>query len=230
MPVINIFGSLQRSPNRLSVTANFYEVIVPPNVLAVDLDTVKLYLRLDVADTGEDSILTLFVDTAVELFEKYTGRTLFQTTFRTFRDQFFSRQFVLIRAPLVTFLTFDYIKNGILTPVDPSIFYTTNEDPYSRIILKVDEVFPTDIDIEKQAIQITFIAGIADNSNVYPNDIKIGLLQLIAFLYENRGDCNLATLGVEKLPASSVAIFNKYRIFNIVSPNYQEAIENDMPF
>jgi len=217
-------GAPQIVPNQIRSIQNRYEIVTPNTALPITLALVKQYLRLDLTNTGEDEILTLFVKTALELFEKYTNRILLRTVFKAFKDQFYSPQFDLIRSPFVSLTSYEYRVSGILTPVDPTLFYVTNETDYSRIILKEDKVYPTDIDNQKQSIEIVFTAGIADASDIFPSDISVALLQTVSALYENRGDCATSTINVENLPANVVSIYNKYRIINIVAPNYREGV------
>lgn len=217
-------GVAQVAPTDIRAISRNYKVITPPSSLPVTLLLVKQYLRLDITDTVEDEILTLFIETAISLFEKFTHRILLQTEFKTFRDQFYSVQFDLLRSPFVSLTSFEYKVSGLLTTVPADLYYLTDENFYSRIILQRDQVWPTDIDIEKQAIEIVFKSGIGDVGNVIPKDITTALLQTVANLYENRGDCNSSTLEKEMLPRNVIAIYNKYRILNVVAPNYRESI------
>src|SRR3546814_16277665 len=52
-----------------------YEVSAPAG-LAVSLNTVKLFLKIDVSDTSRDDELTLLVADAIDMVERYTNRLL----------------------------------------------------------------------------------------------------------------------------------------------------------
>ena len=190
-----------------------YNVTTAPANLPVSLDTVKAYLKL--SGSAEDDILTMFIQAASEICEKYTSRTLINTTYTTFRDDF-NDNFLLRRSKLQSITSFEYLLNGVLTAVDSSIYGVTDESDYSSIYLKDDMCFPTiDADIP-DAIKIVFVAGYGATSANIPAALRLALLAHIAFLYANRGDCGDCG---DKLPATVKAVYNKYKIINIGSPD-----------
>ena len=85
---------------------------------------------------------------------------------------------------------------------------------YSQIFLKEDQEWPTNIDLVPQAVEIIFTSGYGATEASVPADVKIALLSHIAFMYENRGDCNTGDIG-DKLPLNVRTLYNKIRLINI---------------
>ena len=190
-----------------------YVVDVPPVNLAVSLDTVKAWLKLDPSVTSQDAILTLLIEAATECAEKISDRTFITTTFLTFRNSF-RPAIELRRSIFQNLVSFKYTVNSLLVDVDSILFYPTFQTGYSQIILRVDSEYPTDGDDILQGIQIKFKVGYGDDPSDIPSALRIALLNHIAALYENRGDCDMAS-SEKSLPSTSRAIYNKYKILEM---------------
>jgi uncharacterized phiE125 gp8 family phage protein len=196
-----------------------YEVVSGPNNLPVTLEQVKEQLKIDY-DTDDD-LLTLYIEAATDLFQSYTNRILINTTFKTYFDCF-RQSFELARSKLQSLVAFQYLVNGVFTDVDSSIYYVTNEVLYSRVYIPDPENFPTDKDDLYQSISIEFVAGYGDDSTDVPADIQSALLQVVADLYENRGDCSDCSCSdVMSLPSYARMIYNKYRIMTAFGSPYR---------
>lgn len=185
-----------------------YFVTVPNTNPFIDLQVVKDYLKID--GTDDDAYITLLIQAVGNFFQDYTGRTLLTTTYETFRD-FFNCYFLLKKSPFQSVESIEYLKDNTLTLVDSSIYYATKESIYSSILLAQNKSWPSDADCRLQAIKITFKAGYGDTSADIPQEIIIGMLQHIADLYENRGDCNDCRC-VEKLPSATKLVYDLYKI------------------
>ena len=55
-----------------------------------------------------------------------------------------------------------------------------------------DKTFPV-VDTRKQAVEIIFVVGYGAADTDMPEDAKQALLQMVSYLYENRGDCANST-------------------------------------
>lgn len=194
-----------------------YIVIAEPVNLAVSLDEVKEHLRLDPSDTSQDAYLTLLIRAATRIAELYTKRTFINTTFRTYRD-FFESCIKLRRSKFQSLQAYKYSVDDVLTDIDTGLFYTTNETDFSKIILKQDQEYPDDIDKKLDAILIDFVAGYGADSSDIPYDLRLALLNHIAMLYENRGDCdqNMSDQFLEKnLPSASRLVYTQNRLMDL---------------
>lgn len=199
-----------------------YEVLTPPASSALTLSEVKQFLKL--SGDSEDDLLQLLIDTASSAFVNFTSRTLINTTYITYRDDFHDN--LLIRkSKLQSIESIEYLKDGVLTAVDIDVYYIIKSNDYATIGLKKDKNFPCDIDAVAQAVKITFVAGF----DAVPSDVKIGLLNHVNELYSNRGDCGDC---MGSLPANTKAIYMSYKIINIGSSsrNYPSNAINSLSY
>lgn len=211
-----VYDNYFTTPNVKYKRAFTYNVTTEPVNLPVSLETVKDYLKL--SGSAEDDILTMFIEAARDFAEQYTGRTLINTTYTTFRDDF-NDDLTLRRSKLQSLISFEYLVDGSFTAVNASLYGVTDDKDYSSIYEKDDQDFP-DLDANiPDAVKIVFVAGYGATSADVPSALKLALLAHIAFMYANRGDCSgdCSTDGGSSLPASVRNMYNKYRILNLGS-------------
>ena len=220
-----------------------YRVSIPPTQLPIDLATVKSYLK--VSTSADDALINILIRSATDFAEGYTKRDFITRTYQTFRD-FFPRWcnsegyyscgsvpgffgnlsavtvggnvgFEIERSPLQTVTSIQYLVDNVLTTVPTTTFYNTIEEDYSEILTLEDQLWPDNADRRLQTITITFVCGLGDKASDLPDWIATGLLQHIAMMYENRGDC-IDTTGVNTaqfLPVTARLIYQQNRILNI---------------
>jgi uncharacterized phiE125 gp8 family phage protein len=203
----------------MTETRQFYDfqTSVAPAELPLTLEEVEAHLRIP-ADS-EDTYITFLINTVRYFFENYTNRTLINTTYKGFLDAFSGEYYdcdcdesgTLIRKSKVSSITsIKYYTDDVLTVWADTNYYLTDSNTYPKVLLTEDGAYPTSTDDIEQAIEIIFVAGYgATNANI-PIDIKMALLNHIAFLYENRGDCGGD--GTCQLPCASKTIYDQYRI------------------
>lgn len=195
---------------------NTYEVITPATGLVVELDIVKAYLRID--GTDDDALLTLLIQNATLIAEKFTRREFLNKGFRTYRDSF-GRCIELEKSKLQSVENVKYIDvNNVEQTLDPSDYSITNESLYSRIYPAFEKEFPVSRHQGYQNVIIEFTAGYGDASTDIPADIKQAILLMVSDLYANRGDCCSCTNAdgsVTITPSSAKAILDQYRIIGI---------------
>ena len=198
-----------------------YKVTIEPVNLPISIALLKEHVKLDPADTSQDTYLELIIKAASGYCEKYTARTLINTTYETYRDDFSSNCMQLRRSPLSSLTSVEYLVSDVLTTVDDTTYYITDSQSYPVIYIKSDEAWPTDIDDRKQSVVITFVAGYGADDTSIPDDLKLALLNHCAKMYENRGDCsNDVSMSSDSciksyLPTETKMIYDMYRIHNI---------------
>jgi uncharacterized phiE125 gp8 family phage protein len=185
------------------------------------LATLKSYLKIDTND--DDAILTFLIRAATEFIESYTKRVLITTEFLTYRDCFYADGccgILLKRSPFDTLTLFTYLNtNNVETVVPIDTYFTTDDIDYSKILELPDKTFPTDVLKRVQVIRIQFTAGYGVDESYVPVDLQVAMMQIIADLYSNRGDCgvsDVSSCGCQKvLSGASKAILDKYRILEL---------------
>lgn len=198
-----------------------YIVTVDPATLPLTLDEVKTHLRIDLTDSSQDTYLTILIKAVTAFAEKYTKRDFITRTYETLRDSF-GNSLVIRRSPFVSVSKVEYLVDDILTTVLTDIYFLTDSNTYPHLSLKVDGVWPTNEDLREQAVKITFTVGYGTDTTDVPESLRIGMLQHIAALYENRGDCDSSRVsggilaGAQKfLPVDAQLIYDMYRIISI---------------
>lgn len=202
-------GALGRLPTGVGVRIPFsYDIITPPINPVIELDLVKTHLKI--TGNSEDSYLEFLISAVVSFAQAYTRRTFLTTEYITFRH-FFQPSFYIKQSPLQTVEKIEYKKDGVLTLVSPDVYYFTVENIYSSVILEDGESFPDDVDNELQSVIITFKAGYGDMSSDVPQDFILAMLNHIAMLYEDRGDCSDCSCSM-LMPPATKAVYELYRI------------------
>jgi uncharacterized phiE125 gp8 family phage protein len=209
-----------------------YDVTIPPyNVppfstetgypLPFDINTVKQYLKIDVANTADDALIGMIMQAVVNFAEKYTKRDFIIKKYLTYRDNFNNSIITLRKSLLQNIISFEYLVNGVFTAV-PSVYYATTDSDFSSVLLLNNDAWPNNIDTRQQAIKILFNAGYGTTSSSIPYNLQLGMLQHIAQLYENRGDCS-STGGSDcgsNIPSAAKLIYDEYRIRDISTEVY----------
>ena len=218
-----------------------YKVTVAPPAanLPVTLGTVKSYLKI--TSTADDDLIKIFINAATEFAEGFTRRDFITRTYETFRD-FFSDSvsegyytfgenpvlgsagiknsgnvgFELRRSPLQSVEQIEYFSGGSLSTVTASTYYNTVETDYSEVLTVDGADWPDDADRRLQAIKITFKTGFGDSNNDMPAWVTEGILQHVASMWANRGDCSACGDGTGVLvPAVSKTLYLQNRIENL---------------
>lgn len=196
---------------------NPYFIISSSTRLPLDLSLVKRQLSIPGCDKSQDDLLISYIRSAALQAEKYTSRILLNKTFLTTRNCFPSL-ISMRRSVFKNLIRFEYKVNGVLTPV-PFVYQIVPENDYSKIVLLPNEQWPANIDKTRQAIEIEFVAGYGEKSDDIPEDLKNAMLNQIAGMYSNRGDCSCGTTSSSKtsngLSQTSQMIYDSYRIRNL---------------
>jgi len=190
-----------------------YTLITPPSEFPVTLDEVKL--QLNITGNEDDALLTTLIGTATEFVEKYLGRVLVTQTWGLFLSNFPIGNFISIaKRPLQSVTSVEYYPSD-WNKSDPRLIFsntnylvtTATQGRDAGIELFSDSSWPNTYNI-RQAILITFVAG--QEPEDIPVAIKQAIMMIVAYLYENRGDCDCCNL-----PQEIYAILNQYRIIRI---------------
>ena len=178
---------------------------------AISLDEIKSYLKLHQSNVVVDNELSLMYETALSYAEKYSRRLFTPTEVKTnrlfwgeLRNGDFKNIFTLRRSPLLAVDNITYDDDKILPECSYKVI--NNEQGYGKIILTGDM---PEIENEWLPIEINFTAGYL----TMPYDIKLAILQHIASMWMNRGDCDNDTY--DKCPRSAKNIYKKYKIMEV---------------
>lgn len=202
-----------------------YPLVTGAANLPLDIDDVKSYLKVPSSLVVDDNLIKAIIKSVTGYFEKMTGRDLINKTYKTFLDKFPSHDslsyysgvsplmpkyndngIILRRSKLQSITSIQYYIDGVLTTWASTNYYFTDDTDYSAIYLVEGKSFP-EVDVRKQAVVITFVAGYGASCCNIPEDVKMALLQMISYIYENRGDCaNMNDM------MASMQLFDQFKI------------------
>ncbi len=154
---------------------------------------VKTWLRIDEFSVDEDALLDSLITRARTRFEEMTQRSCKIQTFDYYLDYVDLNEPVAIpKAPLVSvisikgFATTDADDSGG-TAMSTSGFYVDTAREFGRVMPLSAYTYPTGTR-EINPYIIRFTAGYSSNSTGVPEGVKTEIKQLVAALYEHRGD------------------------------------------
>lgn len=193
-------------------------VVTPPdaNEPAITIETLKTHLSMLPTDTDFDTLIKMYLGSAVEEFTSRTKMAIIsqgvRQTFDCFPDD--ERYFRLERAPLVSLQTIQYRNNLSEWATLPGSVYSYDlEEPYPIIQLKDNQTWPSDIHSSMlNCVRVNYEVGYPSQKEV-PDDIKRILCMLIGDSYLYRED-TVALPGVTAVvvTSSSYNAMNKFKI------------------
>jgi len=166
------------------------------------LADVKSYLKQ--TSTADDGLIQVFIDSATEYGETYTGRAFRKQTWTLLIDAFANR-IALNRNPIDAITTVKYLVSDVLTTIVDTVYYLKKNVQCGEILLKEDQDWPTDLDEIEHGIEIIFTTVAYQDIN----RIKDALYRHVAYLYTNRGDCDVESAGKA---SGADAIYDLFRI------------------
>ena len=206
--------------------------LTAPSVEPCTIDEVKLHARLPSGST-EDTWITAAITAARSSAELYTGCAFIQRTFRQTSD-FFSgptngdwwdgerqvpitalsdREIELLPAPLVSVQSIkSYDDSDAATTVDPTTYIVDASSNIlrGRVALRRGQVWPIVLR-PINGLEIDFTAGMATTAAGLPPDIVLAIKMMVAYMYENRGECSCDGATSIISPCGAGMLLNMYK-------------------
>lgn len=188
---------------------------------------IREYLRID--EDSELLTLQLLRKAAREFCENYTGRLLLDQTLTLGLDatneiynplwegervgpyiNFGKDYIVMPTAPVreINSVT-TYDDNDNATVMLASRYYVDIAREPARVVLRTGETWPSALRVAN-AIEVNFKAGYA-NAGEIPHALKMGMLQHIAYLYDQRGDMK-DYLQTRSVPPMVANMYHPYKL------------------
>ena len=201
-----------------------------PSAEPLALSDVKAYLR--VSGSGEDTLISTMIQAAREFCEEFTGRALITQTLTLTLDATneiddplfegtrtgpyinFYKDFITLPKPRVQSVT--TVKtfaddDSATTFASSKYFVDTSRDP-ARVVLRTGETWPTALRVAN-AIEVVYIAGYGNAGTDVPAPLRLGMLQHVAYLYDQRGDMKDYQQS-RSLPPAVQAAYMSYKVFD----------------
>ncbi len=175
------------------------KTVLPTNKV-LELEQVKSFLRVDNED--ENVLIEMLIDTAYDECERYTNRTILTTTWAKSFDyvpgwisslmqpEGFNLSYGPIQSLVSMVLLLSDGTNRTLNLGD----YQLSQINYDGVVsLAYGKSWWADVVQPRNGITITYTAGYGDTAASVPGGLKLGMLQYIAHVYENR-DADINTM------------------------------------
>lgn len=172
--------------------------------LPISLAEAKAYLKVDHSD--EDAVIQSMIEAVTDRTENYLGRALINTQFQWKLDCFpYGETLYVPKPPLVSIDSITYLasSDGGTTSWG-STYY--NVDTFSlpgRLEPAYDEVWPTNVRTQNNAVTIKFTAGYGSVSTDVPESLRLGMKFMLGHVYENRQDVVVGTGYCVEMPQAS---------------------------
>jgi uncharacterized phiE125 gp8 family phage protein len=181
----------------------------PPVIEPLTLDEAKLHLR--VTSTAEDALITGLIVSARQMCEGFTGLALIERGYSLFLDAWPQAEIILLRPPLLAVSLINiYDASGIATVFDPSNCTLSAAGLPGRISLR-DGASPPQPGRAIDGVEIQYTAGYGAAADNVPAALRQGIKQLLAHLYEQRGDVSPDALSA----SGASALFQPFRVMSL---------------
>lgn len=187
------------------------EETLPPQSEPLSLAEVKNYIKVE--HEADDSLIDSLIASARIICELMTGVNLINRNYSMYLDNWLDRTLYLPMSPVQSVTAIKtYNEDNVATDYDISNFYLDNKNLLKpRIVLNSGAVTPMPVRTAN-GVEIQITSGFGVDATSIPQLLKQGMLQLIAYMYESRGDSlNDAT----KLSGAR-EIFKSYRKVSMV--------------
>lgn len=160
----------------------YSKVTSAPATEPIALQDAKIHLKVDGSE--EDDLITIFIQSAREMVEQFTNRSLITQT-RTLKLDYFpcNESITLTNGPVSAITSIHYYdEDETSTPLPSDDYWTDLSSDIPRITIK--ESWPSTKDMPN-AVTIVYVCGYGSASNV-PAPLRSALLLILGHLYENR--------------------------------------------
>ncbi len=205
-------------------------VTTAPSVEPVALSTAKAYLRI--SGTGEDALISTMIEAARSFCEEFLGRALITQTItftldatsevdstlwegtRTGPHINFYKDFISLPRPEIQSVTSvkTFADDNSETTFSASKYYVDISRDPGRIVLLTGETWPTALRVAN-AIEVVYVAGYGNAPSAIPAPIRMGMMQHIAYLYDQRGDMK-DFQQTRVMPPAVQNLYMPYRVYD----------------
>jgi uncharacterized phiE125 gp8 family phage protein len=184
------------------------QLITPPAVEPVTLLDARLHLKLDTSD--DDALIARLITAARARAEWHTGRALNTQGWILWLDCW--PQCGVIEIPLPPLQNIGsvtvYAPDDGASVLDPATYQVDAASAPARLTLRSAVSPPSNLRAIN-AVAVAFTAGYGDDADDVPAGFRAAVLELIAFLYEHRGEAPA------ELPIDVLALLAPFRLFHL---------------
>lgn len=192
-------------------------LVTAPATTPVSLSEAKAHLNVSISD--DDTIIGVYLNSAVAVCEQILQRKLITQTWKVFFDSWPT----VITIPFGDLQSVTHVKytdeDGTQSTVSDSSYTVDIISTPGRIVLKKNYTWPTATLFNVNPIEIQFVTGYGDVSTDVPDDIRNAILLTVGHFYANResyivSDSSKAV--VEEIPMTAKALLQPHRVWGMV--------------
>lgn len=170
------------------------KLVTPSTAEPVTLEDAKLWLRLDEHESAEDPLIESLITKARQRWEEVKQRSALVQTFDCYPDEALTDgcPVVIPKAPLVSVTSIRGFQSSEATDtggtaMSTSGYYVDTAHEFGRVIPLSAFTYPT-ATREINPVIIRFTAGYSTDPHSVPESVKTEIKQIVARVYEHRGD------------------------------------------
>lgn len=188
-------------------------IVTAPADTPLSLTEVKAHCRVSFPD--DDTILAIYLGSAVASVEQFLQRKLINQTWKMFLD-YWPQKIEMLFGNLqsVTHVKYTDVDETTATLSSSSYTVDTASVP-GRIVLKDGESWPSVTLNEVNPIEVQFVTGYGATSASVPQDVRNAVLLTTAHLYENREPViigEMRTVQPVEVPWTFKALLSPHRV------------------
>jgi uncharacterized phiE125 gp8 family phage protein len=166
-----------------------WKVTTSPTIEPVSLAEGKLHLKIETADTADDTLISALIKAAREFCEGYQNRAYIERAITMKLDDF-PDEIILPAPPLISVTSVKYIDTAGTQQTLAGTVYTvdTTSEP-GRVVLAYNQSWPS-IRGDANGVEVVYKAGYGAAAANVPEGVKAAIKLMLTHLYENRGDDN----------------------------------------
>lgn len=170
----------------------------------------------ETALSADDTLLAALITAARELIEQYTNRALITQTWYYYLQCWPLENY--IELPFGNLQSISAITykdtDGSATTIDASEYIAETGSYLGRVVLAYGEGWPASSLYPSLPITVEYVCGYGATAASVPGAIKIALMELVSYWYENR-DIAQPGLTIDTMPTISSALLATYRLVSL---------------
>lgn len=191
-----------------------FKELAPADIPATFLSEAKAQARI--STSSEDTLIELYLASALQSVELYTGRALIERDFLLVLDDFPCANHIEIPVgQLQSVASVQYLDtDGTLQTWDDENYTVGTVRPLGRIVKGLGVTWPFVKQSVAEAVQITFTAGYGEDEASIPPNLRHAILLLAAHFYDTRSPVNVGNI-VNEIPMTLRFAFDPFVIPNL---------------
>jgi uncharacterized phiE125 gp8 family phage protein len=188
-----------------------WKVTTQPTIEPVSLAEAKLHLKIETADTADDTLISALIKAAREYCEGFQNRAYIEQSI-TLKFDDFADEIIVPKPPLISVTSIKYIDvNGTQQMLAATVYAVDTTSEPGRITLAYNQSWPS-IRGDANGVEIIYKAGYGATAAGVPESVKVAIKLLIGHWYEHRESVNIGNITTE-IPMGAMNLLSIDRTF-----------------